>query len=133
MICLGSVIGRRGGNQGWEVIYSVKTFTFRIAKGGQTECLIKKVYYNPSDPDFFWDVDSLQKGLEEKTRYAVTKGNMLYPSSRVNVKTFAILANSRIYNQENLFLGVLLKYCLALTKKENGTGTFLVSFRYPLH
>ncbi|TWW54774.1 hypothetical protein D4764_0109560 [Takifugu flavidus] len=41
---------------------------------------------------------------------ALMKGNALYPLSRVNVKTYSIPANSRVCNQENLFLGSIPKY-----------------------
>lgn len=41
---------------------------------------------------------------------AFGKCNALYPLSRVNVKTYSILENSRICNQENLFLGTIPKY-----------------------
>ncbi|TWW54263.1 hypothetical protein D4764_0293340 [Takifugu flavidus] len=38
------------------------------------------------------------------------KGNALYPLSRVNVKTYSIPRNSRVCNQENLFLGSIPKH-----------------------
>lgn len=41
---------------------------------------------------------------------ALMKGNALYPLSRVSVKTYSIPENSRICNQENLFLGAMPKY-----------------------
>ncbi|KAL4009490.1 hypothetical protein ACER0C_003342 [Sarotherodon galilaeus] len=41
---------------------------------------------------------------------ALMKGNALYPISRVSVKTYSIPENSRICNQENLFLGAMPKY-----------------------
>ncbi|XP_034019525.1 uncharacterized protein F54H12.2-like [Thalassophryne amazonica] len=41
---------------------------------------------------------------------ALLKGNALYPLSRINVKTYVIPHNSRICNQENLFLGIMPKY-----------------------
>lgn len=41
---------------------------------------------------------------------ALMKGNALYPMSRINVKTYSIPQNSRLCNQENLFLGVMPKY-----------------------
>ncbi|XP_076732263.1 uncharacterized protein F54H12.2-like [Maylandia zebra] len=41
---------------------------------------------------------------------ALMKGNTLYPLSRVSVKTYSIPENSRICNQENLFLGAMPKY-----------------------
>ncbi|GAA6234170.1 uncharacterized protein F54H12.2-like [Lates japonicus] len=49
--------------------------------------------------------------------------NMLYPLSRVNVKTYSIPENSRICNQENLFLGAMPKYVvLAMVHHEAFTG-----------
>ncbi|KAM6892598.1 uncharacterized protein F54H12.2-like [Xenentodon cancila] len=54
---------------------------------------------------------------------ALLKGNALYPLSRVNVKTFSIPENSRICNQENLFLGTMPKYIvIAMTNHEAFTG-----------
>lgn len=54
---------------------------------------------------------------------ALMKGNALYPLSRVNVKTYSIPENSRICNQENLFLGVMPKYIvLAMVHHEAFTG-----------
>lgn len=41
---------------------------------------------------------------------ALLKENALYPLSRVTVKTYSIPENSRICNQENLFLGAIPKY-----------------------
>lgn len=41
---------------------------------------------------------------------ALMKGNALYPLSRVNVKTYSLPENSRVCNQENLFLGAMPKY-----------------------
>lgn len=41
---------------------------------------------------------------------ALMKGNALYPLSRVTVKTYPILENSRICNHENLYLGSMPKY-----------------------
>lgn len=41
---------------------------------------------------------------------ALMKGNALYPLSRFSVKTYSIPENSRICNQENLFLGAMPKY-----------------------
>ncbi|KAM9345107.1 uncharacterized protein F54H12.2-like [Symphorus nematophorus] len=41
---------------------------------------------------------------------ALMKGNALYPLSRVTRKTYSIPENSRICNQENLFLGAIPKY-----------------------
>lgn len=54
---------------------------------------------------------------------ALMRGNALYPLSRVNVKTYSIPANSRICNQENLFLGTLPKYLvIAMVNHEAFTG-----------
>lgn len=41
---------------------------------------------------------------------ALMRGNALYPLSRATVKTYSIPENSRICNQENLFLGAIPKY-----------------------
>lgn len=43
---------------------------------------------------------------------ALMKGNALYPLSRVTVKTYSIPENTRICNQENLFLGAIPKYVI---------------------
>ena len=43
---------------------------------------------------------------------ALMKRNALYPLSRVTVKTYSIHENSRICNQENLFLGTIPKYVI---------------------
>ncbi|TWW77700.1 hypothetical protein D4764_12G0010900 [Takifugu flavidus] len=54
---------------------------------------------------------------------ALMKGNALYPLSRVNVKTYSIPANSRVCNQENLFLGSIPKYVvLGMVHHEAFTG-----------
>ncbi|TKS65887.1 hypothetical protein D9C73_028356 [Collichthys lucidus] len=54
---------------------------------------------------------------------ALLRGNALYPLSRVNVKTYSIPANSRICNQENLFLGAMPKYVvLGMVHHEAFTG-----------
>lgn len=54
---------------------------------------------------------------------ALLKGNALYPLSRVNVKTYSIPANSRVCNQENLFLGAMPKYVvLGMVHHEAFTG-----------
>lgn len=54
---------------------------------------------------------------------ALLKGNALYPLSRVNVKTYSIPVNSRICNQENLFLGSIPKYIvLGMVHHEAFTG-----------
>ncbi|TKS65905.1 hypothetical protein D9C73_027927 [Collichthys lucidus] len=54
---------------------------------------------------------------------ALQRGNALYPLSRVNVKTYSIPANSRICNQENLFLGAMPKYVvLGMVHHEAFTG-----------
>ncbi|KAI3373848.1 hypothetical protein L3Q82_022430 [Scortum barcoo] len=41
---------------------------------------------------------------------ALQRANTLYPLSRIMVKTLSIPANSRICNQDNLFLGPVPKY-----------------------
>ncbi|XP_071402891.1 uncharacterized protein F54H12.2-like [Centroberyx affinis] len=54
---------------------------------------------------------------------ALLKGNALYPLSRINVKTYSIPQNSRICNQENLFLGTMPKYLvLGMVNHEAFTG-----------
>ncbi|MCJ8741299.1 hypothetical protein PDJAM_G00068980 [Pangasius djambal] len=54
---------------------------------------------------------------------ALMKANALYPLSRVIVKTYSISANSRICNQENLFLGATPKYVvLGMVHHEAFTG-----------
>ena len=54
---------------------------------------------------------------------ALMRGNALYPLSRVNVKTYSIPENSRICNQENLFLGAMPKYIvLGMVHHEAFTG-----------
>ncbi|KAF0032064.1 hypothetical protein F2P81_016619 [Scophthalmus maximus] len=54
---------------------------------------------------------------------ALQKCNALYPLSRVNVKTYSIPENSRICNQENLFLGTMPKYIvIAMVNHEAFTG-----------
>lgn len=54
---------------------------------------------------------------------ALLRGNALYPLSCVNVKTYSIPANSRICNQENLFLGTMPKYIvLAMVNHEAFKG-----------
>ena len=51
------------------------------------------------------------------------KSNALYPLSRVNIKTYSLPANSRVCNQENLFLGTMPKYIvLAMVNHEAFTG-----------
>ncbi|XP_060890768.1 uncharacterized protein F54H12.2-like [Labrus mixtus] len=55
---------------------------------------------------------------------ALMKGNALYPLSRVNVKTYSIPQNSRICNQENLFLGTMPKYVvIGMVHHEAFTGS----------
>ncbi|XP_078027335.1 uncharacterized protein F54H12.2-like [Epinephelus lanceolatus] len=54
---------------------------------------------------------------------ALLRGNALYPLSRVNVKTYSIPENTRVCNQENLFLGTMPKYVvLAMVNHEAFTG-----------
>lgn len=54
---------------------------------------------------------------------ALMRGNALYPLSRVTVKTYSIPENSRICNQENLFLGAIPKYVvLAMVHHDAFTG-----------
>ncbi|KAI3374106.1 hypothetical protein L3Q82_005924 [Scortum barcoo] len=54
---------------------------------------------------------------------ALQRANALYPLSRVTVKTFSIPANSRICNQDNLFLGPVPKYLvLGMVHHEAFTG-----------
>jgi len=54
---------------------------------------------------------------------ALMRGNALYPLSRVNIKTYSIPVNSRICNQENLFLGNMPKYIvLGMVNHEAFTG-----------
>lgn len=54
---------------------------------------------------------------------ALMRGNALYPLSRVSVKTYSIPENSRICNQENLFLGSIPKYVvLAMVHHDAFTG-----------
>ncbi|KAM9449873.1 uncharacterized protein F54H12.2-like [Clarias gariepinus] len=54
---------------------------------------------------------------------ALTRGNALYPISRINVKTYSIPENSRVCNHENLFLGATPKYVvLAMVNHEAFTG-----------
>ncbi|XP_070687502.1 uncharacterized protein F54H12.2-like [Pempheris klunzingeri] len=54
---------------------------------------------------------------------ALQRANALYPLSRVTVKTYSIPANSRICNQENLFLGSMPKYVvLGMVHHEAFTG-----------
>ncbi|XP_040898832.1 uncharacterized protein F54H12.2-like [Toxotes jaculatrix] len=55
---------------------------------------------------------------------ALLKGNALYPLSRINVKTYSIPENSRVCNQENLFLGAMPKYVvLGMVHHEAFTGS----------
>ncbi|XP_040895126.1 uncharacterized protein F54H12.2-like [Toxotes jaculatrix] len=55
---------------------------------------------------------------------ALLKGNALYPLSRINVKTYSIPENSRVCNQENLFLGAMPKYVvLGMVNHEAFTGS----------
>ena len=54
---------------------------------------------------------------------ALMKGNALYPLSRVCVKTYSIPENSRICNQENLFLGAMPRYlALAMVRVDSFSG-----------
>ncbi|XP_067456274.1 uncharacterized protein F54H12.2-like [Thunnus thynnus] len=54
---------------------------------------------------------------------ALLRGNALYPLSRVSVKTYSIPENSRVCNQENLFLGTMPKYIvLGMVNHEAFTG-----------
>ncbi|KAI3356713.1 hypothetical protein L3Q82_003311 [Scortum barcoo] len=57
------------------------------------------------------------------TPWPCREPNALYPLSRVMVKTFSIPANSRICNQDNLFLGPIPKYLvLGMVHHEAFTG-----------
>lgn len=56
------------------------------------------------------------------------KGNALYPLSRISVKTYSIPENSGICNQENLFLGAMLKYMfLVMVHHDAFTGRWDLS------
>ncbi|TWW53072.1 hypothetical protein D4764_0100970 [Takifugu flavidus] len=59
---------------------------------------------------------------------ALMKGNALYPLSRVNVKTYSIPANSRVCNQENLFLGSIPKYVVLGRPASSGPKAFQPDF-----
>lgn len=54
---------------------------------------------------------------------ALLRGNALYPLSRVSLKTYSLPENSRVCNQENLFLGTMPKYIvLGMVNHEAFTG-----------